>query len=192
MTTILLAVWLVFQHPATGPIPWWQVDSDTGDSTSVHDCEGSAGFAPIRQLETVELWGWPVTGGGLRKVLERSAAGMEGQWDSIEAPWPGTFYVVDRNPVGPSCASDPATVLPANLTGVEAPAEVQERIVSLDLLDVRGRRLWSLSPALWPRRSGLDMGDGVATGRRLPSGVYFLRGKTASGGIRVRKVVVAR
>ena len=187
MFSLLAATWLVFTLPTTGQLVW--IDPSQGPDSTMVECSGGPG---IHEILTARLYGWPVTGGGIRLVAEHSVSGQEGQPDSFPVPWPGMFYVTTTNPAGESCASNRVNVAPTDLTGIGTPDETLGKVLTCVLFDVQGRRVGSFPGSLWGLRrlTGDDLRRGVH--RPLSSGIYFLRGRTKAGQDLVRRVVVVR
>jgi hypothetical protein len=88
-----------------------------------------------RKAQTARWWQESV-------IDSHMVIGREGLVDSFSAPYPGTFFVIVTNPMGASCASNPA-VVPGTTTGVpvEPPATPKDRAIYCELIDVRGRKV---------------------------------------------------
>lgn len=156
---------LVYTVPNAGQ-NCYKTLGDEGDSVQVCDCVGAV---QVRQIQTAYLWGARVTGGGFVLVDSHSVLGREGFPDSFPVPFAGNFYILMRNTVGISCASNVATVLPDVVTGIpeEAtpPAQMQRWV------DVHGR---------------------VHMKRPKGSGIYFWQYNLTGQWSKARKIVLLR
>jgi len=189
--SIFAATILAFTLPDTGPVAYRVFDPEIGDSIDRVDyCDSSPEhLAPIRQLQKVVLWKYQ-NGVGFAPVDSHTVIGREGQADSFIVSAPGHYTVQAWNPAGPSCFSNIVTVQPPILTGVEEPADAEKALSTLEIIDVQGRHAEWLPVSFWPIRGGLVRGG--ISGLRLSSGVYWLRAKTTTGAILVKKVVLLR
>jgi hypothetical protein len=125
----LMAGWLLFT------VPSFSAYSD--DTTAT--CEA---WQPTQDLAWVRLYGYPVTGGGWRLVDSVDVRGMEGQEDSIAAPWDGHFSVQPVDTAGNAgCWSEVAYIGP--ITGV-TPGDGwpnPPRMLSMRWYDIQGKRI---------------------------------------------------
>jgi hypothetical protein len=184
---LIAATWLLFTLPESGQLVYTVPDL-SGDSIRV-ECSGGP---VIRSLLTARLYGSAVTGGGFHLVSEHDVLGMEGMPDSFPVPWPGAFYVTTTNNVGESCASELVRIAPPDVTAVGTPDETLDAVVTCVLFDVHGRRVGSFPGSVWrlPMLSGAHLAAGVHG--RLPSGVYWMRGRTEGGRLVRKRVVLVR
>lgn len=179
---------LVFTLPSHGQYHW----TESGSDDSLHvEC---AGGPEIRELQSVYLWGQPVSGGGFALLDSHLVVGMEGLPDSFPTPFPGHFYVMARNAVGLSCASNLVTVPPDVLTGVEVSPQASDPVLLVHLFDVRGRLVGKFPPHVWHGEIVMRFWElrPWMAGLVLPSGIYFMRGKTKRGYLTPRKVLVVK
>jgi len=141
---------------------WTNPDSAQliADSTT-YDCNG--GGPPIHQLETIEIWQVPITGGAARLAATVPAVGREGLTESWTTAEAGHYYVVARNTAGPSCAS--TTIYFGPVTGVALPSSPPEPAPTVRYYDVFGRRVNR------PTRSGIYWK--VVKGRKPVKIVYL-------------------
>jgi hypothetical protein len=168
---------LTFTLPTQARAQWIEWDPELQDSVLHVECFGTAA---LHDSLLVKLYGQPITGGGFKLIAWHSTLAF-GQPDSFVAPWPGNFYVTASNRAGESCASDPVTVMPTDVTGV---LEIEgERVLFCRLFDIHGRSVRSLPPDAWSREV-FSFG--------LASGVYWLRATTSRGKHWTRKVVILR
>jgi len=126
------------------------------------------------------------------------------------AYWKGKWYVVgdlERAPSGPVrglawWTPSPGGASPSPVAVTAAPNPVHDRTtvhlsvdgpgrVTVEVFDVRGRRLDKIFDEILPGGDNEFGWDGMAEGRRLTAGVYFLRIRTP-GGEGVRRVVLLR
>jgi len=131
---LALIATLTFTHAATGQRVWTEPSAD-GDSVHV-ECDGGPA---IHSLQSTELWWYPVTGGGYRKLLTQDARGKEGLADAItfdQGPG-GHAYLIEVNNAGRSCASNEVYVPGFTTTGIDG-TEV-EQVVYTRCFDVHGK-----------------------------------------------------
>lgn len=166
MVGLVLAATLLWTNPSSGQRVWIEPSED-GDSIRV-ECSGGPA---IHQLQAIELWFYPNTGGGWRKIAEKTATGREGQPDSItfDQGGGGHAYVIARNPIGRSCASTPVYVSGSIVTGIPdgPPPDI---LLSRRFFDVNGRLVRD------PNRSG----------------IYFRRDRYVSGLVTTKKVLLLK
>lgn len=101
--------------------------------------------APLGDLDSLVVFGYPSTGGGWRRVRAEGMRGREGQRDTLRftLPWSGgNFYIATTDTAGNlSCASNQAYV--GTVTAVPVP-EVVHAEDKIEWYDVHGRRMRDL------------------------------------------------
>jgi len=107
-----------------------------------------AGQQPLgAPLDSVIVYGYPLTGGGFRRIAAKSVQGKEGVLDSIVLSLPdpvwsqgGRFHITTKTTVSKeSCPSNFVTKLPGQVTAVEV--SVPSRVIVEEWFDIQGRRL---------------------------------------------------
>jgi hypothetical protein len=99
---------------------------------------------PIFDLDSLVVYGYPISGGGFRRVHAKSVRGREGRVDSTTLRLPGwqggRFYATTKRIGIPreSCPSD--QLYKGTVTGVELPDGIR-RVVVEEWFDAHGRRL---------------------------------------------------
>jgi len=189
MLALLVAFTLTCTLPSTGQRVW--TDTSAGADSVMVDCSGGQA---IHQLRTARLYWNPIQGGGWRLLLEDSVAGQEGlPHDFTFDPGQGGHaYATATNTKGESCASNQVYVPGSLVTAVETPDETLGAIARVSVFDVQGRRVLALTGLAWPVRTLQAKVRQAVMDRRLPSGIYFVRGATRGGDPVVRRMAILR
>jgi len=139
LVALLAIAVLDFTLPSTGKNQITVYDPETGAASSDYECNGTT---PIHQLQRVELYWNPITGGGYRFHHSQDVVGREGERDTmqIDPGAGGHARVVSTNPIGASCWSNEVWVPGSQTTDVpiESPTP-RDRVLRTRLFDVRGR-----------------------------------------------------
>lgn len=163
--------WLYWTNPCTNALQVRTVDQETGDSIQVNDC--SQVGAQLRDLDHVDFYGWPTTGGLARLIARVGERGRECLADSIPFQTNGEgwhFFAIPYDTAGNGeCRS--AVVYLGPVTGVPiGDGVVEDKVRCVRLFNVRGQLA----------KCG------------LASGVYFEQTEYASGRKQTRKIVLKR
>lgn len=138
-------------------------EPQSGDSLVAVECSGGG---PTADLDSVRLYGWPLTG-GFGPLQSHSARNREGQPDSfVVDPGPGTtYYATAIDTAGNESCPSNTVFLPGTVTGVN-PGPGDDPVVSVRAFDVHGRQVVPHASGIYfeviRRRSGA-----VAVKRRV-------------------------
>jgi len=173
-----LLAWLLFTVPGTNQARWTAPDPFNPESTVTFvECSGGDS---TRDVDSIRVYRWSVTGGIAQRVAGKSVRGREWLPDSVQVDeGPGAhFWVAAVDTAGnESCASPVVYVGP--VTAAEVLPEKTDPIVFVRVFTVRGE----LAGVRWP---------GDPPGRGLASGVYFLQETHRSGRVTRSRVVIVR
>jgi hypothetical protein len=126
-----------------------------------------SGGLPMKDLDTLRLYAWPVAGGGARVMRRIYVGGREGESDTFMVP-NGYAYWATTTAAGSSesCVSDIVYKV-AGVSGVEDPTPGSS-VIKVELFDVQGR---------------------LVDGAPRASGVYYRRTTYSDGSARKKLVV---
>lgn len=161
---------LLFTVPATNQLRYLAPDPFNADSLTLHvEC---AGGDSTRDLDSVRVYRWSISGGLAVHAASVYVRGLEGRPDSVQVDaGPGAhFFVVAVDTAGNvSCASDVVYIGP--VTGVDAQPDAADPVVRIQFFTVTGQ---------------------LARHGPQASGVYFVKETHRSGAVSRRRVVLLK
>ncbi len=170
--------WILFTVPATNQARWTAPDPANPDSTITFvECSGGDS---TRDLDSIRVYRWSVTGGLAQLVGGKSVRGLEGRTDSIQVDEGAGahFWITAVDTASNESCSSPVLYL-GPITAAPLRPDLEDPIDWIRVFTVQGELAGRLRP-------------GDRPGRGLASGVYYLQETHRSGRVTRSRVVIVR